>query len=64
MHSVDVGHVAKEGCLPAASAELAHPEWCLWLQGLAVWAEGEVHMVVEQTVGGSHVEVRKGHVAP
>jgi hypothetical protein len=33
------------------------------LQGCAAWVEGEVHVVVEQTTEGGHVEVREAHKA-
>lgn len=62
--SADVGHVAEEGCLHAAGAELVHPQRGLMLQGRAARVEGEVHAVVEQAAEGGHIEVGEAHEAP
>lgn len=59
-----MGHVAEEGGLHTACAELVHPEGRLVLQGRAAGVEGEVHVVVQQAAERSHVEVGEAHQTP
>jgi len=59
--SADVHHLLQEGGFHAARAELIHPERSLVLQRGAPGVEGEIHVIVQQTADGGHVDVGEPH---
>lgn len=53
----DVRHLLQEGRLPAARAELIHPQRSLVLQRGAAGVERVGGVVVQETAEGRHVDV-------